>query len=376
VTSRLAASAILAASICIGCGRAASQAALGGGTSPPLQPEPPKKKEPPVIDLLAVQPNEVGRIPIVMYHDIGAPGELDSLGLNIPLSRFRSQLDKMREAGWYPVTMRDVALGHIDVPAGKTPVVLTFDDGRATQFRITPSATIDPNCAVAILEDYAKQHPDFPFKATFYLIGKQTPFLQKESVAWKVKYLLDRGCEISNHSQTHRYMNENRGGWVTAAGIQKEIASCIRAIREIDPRATMDTYCMPGGGYPNNKSLWKHLKSGSEGGTAYENLVVLKAWGGPSLAPTHAKYDSIQVDRIGVMESYLESQIAELQSGKEMKPYVSDGDPDTVTVSKPYEKYVNPASLGGRKLRVYEIPKPPAPETAPPKSGAPKAASS
>jgi peptidoglycan/xylan/chitin deacetylase (PgdA/CDA1 family) len=328
-------------------------------TSELAVPEPvvvPVAPDPPQIDLQKVKPNEVGRIPIVMYHDIGASSNYDSLGLNISRDKFKKQLQAMKDAGWYPITMRSVALGDIDVPAGKTPVVITFDDGRATTFRTLPDGRVDPNCAVAIFEEFSKRNPEFPFRATFYLIGTSVPFHQKETATWKVKYLIDRGHEIGNHSNTHRYMDQNAGGWVSAASIQREVAEAIRRIRAYDVRATMDTYCVPGGGYPKNRSLWKYLKEGSEGGTKYKNLVVLKAWGGPSRSPFHTSYDPLEIDRIGVMGSYLESQIALLKAGIELQAYISDGDPDKVTLPRSFEKYVNKAALGRRVLRVYDLP--------------------
>ncbi len=319
-------------------------------------PEPPIEQN---VDIQKVKPNEVGRIPIVMYHDVGAPGAYDSLGLNISRDTYRRQLQLMKDASWYPVTMREVALGDIRVPAGKTPVVITFDDGRGTTFRTLANGRVDPNCAVAIFEQFAERNPEFPFKATFYLIGQAVPFEQKETAAWKVRYLIDRGSEIGNHSQTHRYMDKNARGWVTADNLRREVAQCIRSIRRYDPRATMDTYCIPGGGFPSNRALWRVLAEGAEGGTEYKNLVLLKAWGGPSQSVFHVDYDPLQVDRIGVMAGYLEGQMAALKSGKQMKPYISDGDPDTVTVPRAYEKYVDRAALSGRILRVYD----PAPST-------------
>lgn len=323
--------------------------------SPTMPDQPEKPAEPPMVDLQKIRPNEVGRIPVVMYHDIQASTNYDPLGLNISRDRFKRHLHMMRDAGWYPITMRQVALGEIEVPAGKTPVVLTFDDGRASQFRLLPNGQIDPNCAVGILEKFAEKYPDFPFRATFYLIGNSVPFEQKESARWKISYLLDRGCEIGNHSWTHRYMDQNRGGWVTQNSLKREVAEAIRRVRAYDARATMDTYCLPGGGYPRNKALWGVLMSGSEGGTEYRNLVVVKAWGGPSHSPFSISYDPMRVDRIGVEPGNFEKQFEALMGAKGVARYVSDGDPDTVTVPRQYEKYVNKAALAGRMLRVYDL---------------------
>ena len=127
----------------------------------------------PSAQLAALHVDETGHIPILMYHAIGAPARrgvrYDRQGLNIAPQTFRNQLALMHAAHWYPVNMRDILTSHIDVPAGKTPVVLTFDDARGTQFHYLPNGQIDPNCAVGILEAFHAKHADWPLKATFYV---------------------------------------------------------------------------------------------------------------------------------------------------------------------------------------------------------------
>ena len=96
----------------------------------------------PPAQLAALHADEAGHIPILMYHAIGAPARkgvrYDTQGLNIAPETFRKQLALMYAAHWRPVNMRDVLTAHIDVPAGMTPVVLTFDDARGTQFHYLP----------------------------------------------------------------------------------------------------------------------------------------------------------------------------------------------------------------------------------------------
>ncbi|MFZ1118021.1 MAG: hypothetical protein WAN44_19575 [Propionibacteriaceae bacterium] len=42
---------------------------------------------------------------------------------------FRAQVRRLLHSGYRPIDARDLARGRVDVPAGMTPVVLTFDDG-------------------------------------------------------------------------------------------------------------------------------------------------------------------------------------------------------------------------------------------------------
>src|SRR5215831_260227 len=105
---------------------------------PPVQPAP-TPPPPPPIDYKFIRPNEVGYIPVLMYHSFGDPAmgsrpRYDRGGLNIRPDTFRHQLEAMYGANWYPVNMRDALSTHLDVPPGKIPVVLTFDDARGSQF--------------------------------------------------------------------------------------------------------------------------------------------------------------------------------------------------------------------------------------------------
>ena len=55
------------------------------------------------------------------------------------------------------------------VPAGKTPVVLTFDDSTQFQFSYDARGNIKPDTAVGILLEFQREHPGFPLAGTFYV---------------------------------------------------------------------------------------------------------------------------------------------------------------------------------------------------------------
>ncbi len=82
---------------------------------------------------------------------------------------FREELERLYDEGYRPITAAEYASGHIDVPAGATPVVLTFDDATASQAALLANGEIDPDTAVGILVDFAKTHPGFGPVATLYL---------------------------------------------------------------------------------------------------------------------------------------------------------------------------------------------------------------
>lgn len=309
----------------------------------------------PLARLAALRADEAGRIPILMYHSIGAPtnrgARYDSQGLNIAPETFRKHLALMYAAHWYPVNMRDVLGSHLAVPAGQTPVVLTFDDARGSQFHYLPDGTVDPNCAVGILQAFHQEHPDWPLRGTFYVLPKSAwnpvPFWQPGRETKKLRALVADGFEVANHSTTHRMMTHLSGTELTW-----EMAECQRYVQERAPEATMDTMALPGGAAPRDHALWNTLLRGRLGKIIYRNRCILMAWGGPSRSWTDKKFDPDRISRIGCGPGWVERAIKALSS-RRIPPYVSDGNPDTVAVPRSEAMFVNPHRLDGAKLVVY-----------------------
>lgn len=307
------------------------------------------------------EPNELGRIPVVMYHAFGAPSSrgtrYDRMGLNIAPETFRKQLQLMYDAGWYPVNMRDILTPRIVVPAGKTPVVLTFDDARGTQFTLKKDGTLDPDCGLAIMIEFNKRHPDWPLKGSFYVLPESkynpVPFYQKGKAEQKLRTLVDMGFEVANHSTTHRMMAR-----LTTRDLAWEMAECIRYVKKVAPKATMDTMALPGGSVPRNQANLDVLLHGSDGPTQYDNLCILRAWGGPTLSPAHKKFDKKEILRIGTEPGNVEGWIKRLKPGSEMEPFVSDGDPNSVTVPRRLKDELAVTGLDGLKITLIGPDKP------------------
>ncbi|MBC8101819.1 MAG: polysaccharide deacetylase family protein [Cytophagales bacterium] len=311
-------------------------------------------------------PNETGRIPILMYHSIGdkLSGRSAALsarmGLNISPATFRAQLEAMYRAGWYPVNVRDVLSARMEVPRGKTPVAITFDDARRSQFRYRKDGSIDPDCALGILLAFHAKHPqDWPNRASFYVLPESppnpVPFGQKGLETKKLKFLADQGFEIANHSTTHRSMRN-----MNARQLQKEMEGCVTYIRARVPEATMDTMALPYGSAPRDRSLWNVLLTDAPAGSAgssprahYHNRCILLAGGDPSFAPCDRRYDKRQIMRVGSIPGNIEYWIKGMKRGSgPWRPYVSDGDRETVTVLASQKKKLAPAHLDGARLVV------------------------
>src|SRR5437879_4590446 len=76
-------------------------------------------------------PNELGRVMILEYHKIDYP---EARWTRTP-ENFRHDLETLYARGYRLISLGDLIDGRIAVPAGTTPVVLTFDDSSPGQFR-------------------------------------------------------------------------------------------------------------------------------------------------------------------------------------------------------------------------------------------------
>lgn len=306
----------------------------------------------PQSDAAQLKANEIGRIPILMYHSVDEPHtRYDAHGLNIRGETFRKHLSMMVKAGWYPMNARDIYIPEKlqAVPAGMTPVALTFDDARGSHFRYKKDGTLDPNCILGILERFHEKYGEkWPRAGTFFVLPKSsynpTPFWQAGLEKKKCQWLVANGYELSNHSFAHKFMSG-----MSASQVREAVWGCVRDIRKLAPEATMDTFCVPYGAYPRDKSTWNVIINDPQG--QYKNLVAFKAWGDESFAPGDKRFDARQVDRIGVDPGYFEHVYSRLV--KSGKLYVSDGNPDSMAIPRTWQDFVSSKRPGELPVVFY-----------------------
>ncbi|MDE2126527.1 MAG: polysaccharide deacetylase family protein [Armatimonadetes bacterium] len=253
-----------------------------------------------------------GMIPIIMYHAIGGPAEFaggrryDIHGLNIAPQTFRHQLELMRNAGWIPINVSELLKRGPWAPSGRQPVALTFDDARGSQFHTLPNGSIDPNCAVGILLAFHRRHPDWPLRATFYILPDSpwngVPFDQDREGGWKLRFLIRHGFELGNHTTSHRPLNTLDG-----RTIQWELANAVSYIhREVGPYAVR-SLALPYG-IPPKPAYRATLFTGRYRGATYNQRLVLLAGGGPSPLPTDPRFVFGAIPRVvpapGVVEQW------------------------------------------------------------------------
>ena len=169
--------------------------------------EPEKVQEEPKItkaDYQKYAVDESGNIPVMMYHGIHdlknseteyTGGNVDADGYQRTAEAFREDLDFYYENGYRMIRLEDYIHGQIDVELGKTPIVLTFDDGLENNIRVLGkdkkgNLKIDPNSAVGILEEYKEKYPDFNVTATFFVNGGlfNQPEYNEDILKWLVKH--------------------------------------------------------------------------------------------------------------------------------------------------------------------------------------------
>ncbi len=346
---RLIASGLITAAFVIAlCWPAArvSPARIRAGTvnpSPIAASAPPPARRPALSpeELRTFRPNEAGVVPILEYHEIGTSEHYMSRSRD----HFESDLDRLYVEGFRPIALSDYLSNRIDLPAGTSPVVLTFDDARESQFRYTAVGTLDPECAVGILTQFHEEHPDFPLKATFFVLPK-CPFEDRQRGVRKVRQLVEWGFEIGNHTLNHRMLHG-----LSDARVEKEIGGGAAALHQLAPEARIETIAFPGGHPPRNSKL---IARGSYKGFHYVNRAGFLAAYSPAPAPVTKHQDRMHIERIVACQGDygINYWLDRIKEGS-VKRYVSDGDPDTTTVPRKYADRVDHARLNGAVLNLY-----------------------
>ena len=194
---------------------------------------------------------------------------------------FRKDLDTLYRLGFRPVTLTEFVEGKMTLPPGASPVVLTFDDSSLSQFKILPDGKVDPECAVGILEQFSKEYPDFPVKATFFILPK-VPFGQEIWVDKKFSMLKAWGCELGSHTLTHSSLRK-----LSDEKVKQELGGSIDWIRSLgfEPK----TMAVPYGVMPKNVSL---LKSFTWNGKQYGFIANVRSMGRPARSFESEKPDN------------------------------------------------------------------------------------
>jgi hypothetical protein len=273
----------------------------------------------------AALPNELGQVPVLMHHRITTEGDGE---YDLTPAEFRAELQRLWKDGYVPVTARDYVTEKIDIPRGKRPVVMTFDDGDSSQFALTSEGQVEPDTAVGIMQAFARKHADFPAAATFYV--NRDPFEAGTDAPRLLLWLVQNGFEIGNHTTDHVNLGE-----ASDDDVQKQLADEAQIITSAVPDYTIATMALPFGAMPGTPRL---AVEGSSGGRSYGPYAVMLVGANPAKSPFADDFDPTQIPRIRTSrkpwtgeEDYAFQYWFDKLEADPASVYVSDGDPSKVS---------------------------------------------
>ncbi len=284
-------------------------------------------------------PNELGMVPILVYHEVS---DYEARWTRHH-DNFRADLERLYDLGYRLVPLSDYVDGTMDIPAGFSPVVITFDDSTSGQFRYldTPDGLIiDPHSAVGVMVDFHKERPDFGLAATFF-VNFPHPFRDQGTWQLKLQTLVELGMDVGNHTWTHADLAQ-----VSIEEAKRQLALPVEAVRRLVPGYEMDILALPFGAQGSDIS---YLLEGEWDGIHYTNRAILLAGGNPALSPFHASYDPLRIARIQAIDQQFDRWLSYLDS----RVYVSDGCPDRVTVPEHRLGSLDDDMVGDREITLY-----------------------
>lgn len=310
-------------------------------------------KEPKDLVDVSLKPNEAGQIMVLMYHNIG---EEEAEWTRTP-DNFRRDLLTLYEKGYRAVSLKDFVNNDMDIEAGKTPVVITFDDGNENNFRIIKDENgkdiIDPDSAIGIWEAFKEEYKDSKPTATFFVFGNNI-FRQPEFLDYKFNYLVENGYDIGNHTLDHRSMKKA----TNSEYIQEAIGKQVSIINKILPEYKVNTYALCYGERPKDKELEEYLEKGIFDGVEYENIAILNVGWNPAESPISTKFNPLSLPRIRASETKVDNvgiyNWLEYFDNNPEKRYISDGVKEVITVPKDMEENIDLERLNDKELYIYE----------------------
>lgn len=235
--------------------------------------------------------NESGKIIIAMFHRF-ADKDLDEWTRSY--DNFYNDLKYLYEHNYRTISLNDYINNDIKVPVGCTPIVFTFDDGSKGQFNLIKDENgelvANPKSAVGIMERFYEEHPDFGLNGTFF-INSSSFFTGEGTNEEKLKYLIDKGFEIGNHTSTHVNFSK-----ATPETIQKEVGTVANLVRKLADGYEISALALPYG--ISSKEYKSYIAKGEFEGQKYENKVILLVGANPALPSNNEKVNLLALPRV------------------------------------------------------------------------------
>jgi peptidoglycan/xylan/chitin deacetylase (PgdA/CDA1 family) len=272
-----------------------------------------------------------------MYHQLLArpTGDYDQTP-----GQFRAELELLYRSGYRTITAADLVAGTVDLPAGTSPMVLTFDDSTVSQYGELTDGSVDPRTAVGILLSVARSHGEQKPVATFYV--NAAPFAGKDRYLAKLSAL---GMELGDHTARHANLRQ-----LDDAGVQRELVQGLAVITAQVPDVPVTTMALPFGAHAH-RSVLEHR--GTWMAHRYDFRGVMLVGSNPATSPYSRRFDPFGVPRIrsGIHTGDLTFTSTWWLTRMLKARYVSDGDPAVISFPRHELGQLNPRF--SRRARPY-----------------------
>ena len=310
----------------------------------------------PNLQVSRIYPNEVGHIMILMYHGLHEtnPGPYDRL-----TDDFRQDLETLYNQGYRLTSLSDIIHNNISVPAGKSPVAITFDDGLSSAFSLIETDGVlspRPGTAVYIMMEFAEAHPDFGLTAAFFVNSAPEPFSGAGTMQERFAFLIENGFEIGSHTISHPNMTR-----LGVAAIRREVGGQYAYLKARLPNYyEPEFFAYPYGSIPSSGSRDLILE-GEYLGEEYRHSAAFRV-GNTNVPPLphHVNYNPLHVSRVNATDESTSQRVVpdmghffRLYANNPGLRYISDGNSNSITVSHNRAHEVNREALGEMSFFIY-----------------------
>lgn len=304
--------------------------------------------------------DELGEVPIMMYHGIHhkknseteyTGGNVDKNGYQRTTEAFINDLEFYYNEGYRMIRLTDYVDGNIDVELGKSPIILTFDDGLSNNIKVTGldengNIIIDPNSAVGILESFKEKYPDYNVTATFFVNGGL--FQQKEYNQKILKWLIENGYDIGNHTYSHVDFTT-----VNSKKTSEEVGKVYELLDSFIPGKYVNIIALPfGSPYGLEHDNMNYIFNSNYNNNTYETKSALRVGWKAESSPFSSEFNPKFLKRIRAYDNNGEEFDIEMNFKLlEKSRYISDGNINNVVIPEYKESILN-VNLQ-RKLIIY-----------------------
>ena len=304
--------------------------------------------------------DELGEVPIMMYHGIHNKkndetsyigGNVDKDGYQRTSEAFINDLEFYYQNDYRMIRLDDYIDGNIDVELGKSPIILTFDDGLSNNIKVTGideegNLIIDPNCAIGILENFKRKYPDYNVTATFFVNAGL--FQQQEYNENIVKWLVDHGYDVGNHTWNHVNFTK-----VDINRTKEEVGRVYEMLDSLIPNKYVNIIALPfGSPYSLEHENMNYIFNTNYNGKEYATKAALRVGWEAECSPFSSAFNSKFLKRIRAYDNNgkefdIEMNFQLLQTTR----YISDGNVENIVV--PVEKVNFVGNLYSKELISY-----------------------